>query len=76
MTEDRVRHLFTAAEAETQLGIAAGTVRSWFSRKRIYSFGLDNRGRPMFDRDDLIRMRDRTQTRDQHHRARRATRSS
>lgn len=57
MTE-RVRHLFTAVEAEQWLNIPAGTVRQWASRKRIWSFGLDERGRPMYDRDDLVRLRD------------------
>jgi hypothetical protein len=54
-----VRHLYTAAEAERVLGIPAGTVRAWFCRKRIYHYGLDERHRPMFDRDDLVRLRDR-----------------
>ena len=68
-----VRHLFTASEAEQILGIPAGTTRAWFHRKRIYHYGLDERGRPMFDRDDLVRLRDRRQTRDQHARARRTS---
>lgn len=71
--DDRVRHLFTAAEAEKQLGIPAGTIRVWFNRKRIWHYGLDERGNPMFDRDDLVRLRDRTQTRDQHAQAKRAS---
>lgn len=54
-----MRHLFSAAEAEVALGIPAGTVRSWASRKRIYPYGLDERHRPLFDRDDLVRLRDR-----------------
>lgn len=54
-----VRHLYTAAEAEKTLGIPAGTVRAWFCRKRIYHYGLDERERPMFDRDDLLRLRAR-----------------
>jgi hypothetical protein len=59
VTDDEgVRHLFTAAEAERTLGIPAGRVRVWFHRKRIYHYGLDERGRPMFDRDDLVRLRD------------------
>lgn len=51
------RHLFTPAEAERQLGIPASTVRSWFRRKRLWHFGIDEHGRPMFDRDDLVRLR-------------------
>ena len=51
------RHLFTAAEAERALGIPAGTVRAWASREMLWSYGLDVRGRPMYDRDDLLRLR-------------------
>lgn len=65
-TAHGVRHLYTAAEAEAALGIPAGTIRSWFARKRVYHFGIDGRGRPMFDRDHLIRERDRSTARDQH----------
>lgn len=53
-----MRHLFTAAEAELWLGIPAATVRSWARREQVYSFGLDEKNRPMYDRDDLLRMRD------------------
>ena len=52
-----VRHLYTAAEAQKTLGIPAGTVRAWAARKRLWSFGLDERDRPMYDRDDLLRLR-------------------
>lgn len=52
-----VRHLYTAAEAEASLGIKAATVRQWAHRGRIYSFGLDLRGRPMYDRDHLVALR-------------------
>ena len=55
-----VRHLFTAAEAARVLGIPAGTVRAWAARQRLWSFGLDERGRPMYDRRDLVRLRDLT----------------
>lgn len=51
-----MRHLYTAAEAQRTFGIPAGTVRAWFHRKRIYHYGIDERGRPMFDRDDLLRL--------------------
>lgn len=66
------RHLFTAAEAEKVLGIPAGTIRSWFSRKHIWHYGIDKRGRPMFDRDDLLRMAIRSQSRGQQLRSERA----
>jgi hypothetical protein len=55
---DRVRHLFSAAESERVLGIPAATVRSWARRKRIWSFGLDERNRPLYDRDDLVSLRE------------------
>lgn len=54
-----VRHLFTAAEAERVLGIPAATVRSWAKRERIWSFGLDERNRPMYDRDHLLALHTR-----------------
>lgn len=57
-----VRHLYTAAEAEEALGIKAATVRQWAHRHRIYPYGLDGRRRPMYDRDDLIALRDPTTT--------------
>jgi hypothetical protein len=55
---DKVRHLFTAAEAQTWLGIPAGTVRAWAKREKLWSFGLDECGRPMYDRDHLVALRD------------------
>lgn len=54
----KVRHLFTAAEAEVWLGIPASTVRAWASRKKVFSFGLDEQERPMYDRDHLVALRD------------------
>lgn len=68
-----VRHLFTATEAERVLGIPAATVRSWARRKQVWPFGLDAAGAPMYDRDDLVRLRERRQTRDHDARARRAS---
>lgn len=54
-----VRHLFSAAEAERVLRIKASTVRSWARRRVIWSYGLTSAGKPMYDRDDLVRLRDR-----------------
>jgi hypothetical protein len=68
---DEVRHLFSAVEAERYFKIPAGTVRTWATRKRIWAYGLDERRRPLYDRDDLLALRDRSRTRDQHERARR-----
>lgn len=50
--------LYTAADAQRELGIPAGTVRSWASRERLWSYGLDLAGRPMYRGQDLIRLRD------------------
>src|SRR5690606_12318154 len=58
-----VRHLFGAAEAERLFGIPAATIRSWARRKRIYPYGLDERGRPLLDRDDLLALRDQSRKR-------------
>jgi hypothetical protein len=53
-----VRHLFTSAEAEQWLGIPAATVRSWARRHKVWAYGLTEDGRPMFDRDHLVALRD------------------
>lgn len=71
--EDGVRHLYTAAEAERVLRIPAATVRSWARRKRIHPYGLDAQRNPMYDRDDLVTLRDRSRTRDQAEQARRVS---
>lgn len=54
-----MRHLFTAAEATQWLGIPAATVRSWARRERVWAYGLTEAGKPMYDRDDLVALRDR-----------------
>lgn len=54
-----VRHLFTAAEAEVRLGIRSGTIRQWVLRQRLFPMGIDERGRQMFDREDLRRLQAR-----------------
>lgn len=51
--------MFSAAEAERVLRIPAATVRSWARREQIHPYGLDDRDRPMYDRDDLVRLRDK-----------------
>lgn len=51
-----VRHLFTAAEAEVRLGIRSSRIRQWARREKLYPMGLDKRGRPMYDREDLYRL--------------------
>jgi len=51
-----VRHLFTAAEAERRLGIRSTRIRQWARRQKLHAMGLDERGRPMYDREDLRRL--------------------
>jgi predicted site-specific integrase-resolvase len=51
-----VRHLFTAAEAERRLGIRSTTIRQWARRGKLFKMGLDERGKPMYDREDLRRL--------------------
>lgn len=58
-----VRHTMTAAEAARTLGIPAGSIRAWASSKRLWSFESDERGRPLYDRDHLIELRDKTRRR-------------
>lgn len=65
MTDDYgVRHLFSAIEAEKTLGIKASTVRSWARRELLYSFGLNERNHPMYDRDHLVALRDKRRSRE------------
>jgi hypothetical protein len=49
--------LYTAVDAQRELGIPAGTVRSWASREQLYSFGMSHDGRPMYRFRDLINLR-------------------
>jgi hypothetical protein len=59
IVDDRPRQLFTAAEAARRLGINPVRIRVWAHRKLLFAFGIDERGRPMYDRDHLIALRDR-----------------
>lgn len=52
--EPDVWHLFTATEAEATFGIPAGRIRVWACRGRIQAKGTDSRGRPMYERGDLL----------------------
>lgn len=58
-----IRHLYTASEAARMLGIPAGSIRAWASSKKLWAMGLDERGRPMYDREHLIALRDGTHRR-------------
>lgn len=57
-----MRHLYTAAEAETSLGIRADRIRQWASRSRkdgtraLYAMGLNKQQKPMYDRDHLLEL--------------------
>lgn len=48
--------LYTAAQAERELGIPAATVRVWAFRERIWSRGIDRQGHPMYSGVELIRL--------------------
>lgn len=78
MTDDHdgVRHLFSAIEAEKELGIKASTVRSWARRELVYSFGLNERNHPMYDREHLFQMRDRCRPETYNHERKNAIRRS
>lgn len=58
-----IRHTMTAAEAARRLGIPAGSIRAWASSKKLWSYEKDEHGRPLYDRDDLIALRDGTKRR-------------
>jgi hypothetical protein len=45
------------------LGIPPGTIRGWKAKGLLYEYGLTERGMPMYDRDDLIALRDGTKRR-------------
>lgn len=55
-----IRHLFTASEAARILGIPAGSIRAWRSCGRLPVWGFNEHGQPMYDRDDLVILRDGT----------------
>jgi len=59
-----VIHLFSASEAERLFGIPAATIRSWKRRLLIGPAGLDERMRPLYDRADLLRLRDASKQKD------------
>lgn len=61
MTPPEDEFLYTAAQAERELGIPAGTVRAWAFRERVYSRGLDRQGHPMYSGVELIRLHARDQ---------------
>lgn len=48
--------LLNASQAQQYLGLAAGTVRKWASRKRITSHATDPAGRPLYALDDLLQV--------------------
>ena len=58
-----MRHLYTAAEAVRALGIPLGTITAWRAKGLLYEYGLTDRGQRMYDRQDLISLRDGTKRR-------------
>lgn len=74
MNDPGVRHLFSAIEAERWLGIKAATVRSWARRNLVYSFGLNERNHPMYDREHLIALRDKRRSASYNHERKNAIR--
>lgn len=73
---DHPRQLFTAAEAARRFGIPPGSIRAWKARGVLEDWGRDERNAPMYDRDDLIALRDGTRRRTQRQpRARRTRRA-
>jgi hypothetical protein len=63
VTRDRPRQLYTAAEAARALRIPPGTIRGWRAKGLLFEWGLTERGQSMYDRDDLIALRDGTKRR-------------
>lgn len=61
--EDRPRHLYSAAEAARLFRIPPGSIRAWRAQEKLYEYGLDERGRRLYDKDDLIALRDNTRRR-------------
>lgn len=60
-----IRQLFTASEAARVFAIPAGSIRAWKAKGVLWHYGLDQRGNPMYDRDDLLALRDGTKRRHQ-----------
>lgn len=52
--------VLTAAQAHQQLGIPAGTIRSWASRSVLVAFVLDEQDRPLYRTADLVALRNAT----------------
>jgi hypothetical protein len=58
-----VKHLYTAAEAVRALGIPLGSITAWRAKGLLHEYGLTENRRPMYDRQDLIALRDGTKRR-------------
>lgn len=48
----------SARQAQQYLGIPANTVYQWAYRRRLHSCDHDERGRPLYDVDDLMRLKE------------------
>lgn len=62
---DHPLQLFTAAEAARRFHIPPGSIRAWKAKGQLHHWGIDDHGHPMYDRDDLIALRDGTRRRAQ-----------
>lgn len=62
VTDDRPLNLFTAAQAAQLFRIPAGSIRAWKSKGVLYERGQleHSTGRPipLYDRDELLALRD------------------
>lgn len=59
----------SAQDAQRELGIPAGTVRSWYHRRSftgLWDIGRDNRNHPLFYEADLLALKLRRRVRDKH----------
>jgi DNA-binding transcriptional MerR regulator len=54
----RLRHVYTAVEAEALFGISASTIRSWVRREKLFPAGRAENMAAMYDRDHLLALRD------------------
>lgn len=63
LTDYRPLDLYTAAEAARRFGIPPGSIRAWKTLGKLWDRGRDDRGRLLYERDDLIALRDNTQRR-------------
>lgn len=59
MTPPDDRRVITATEAHRELGIPAGTVRSWASRRLIFAVSIGRDGQRWYRLADILALRHR-----------------